>query len=1019
MNRMMSSSSKLPWRERLNFSRWAIAHPRWTIAFWFGVAVAGLLAWSSLKYALFPDVTFPVVVVNATAPISTTLETEAQLTQPIERAVAGIEGLYDLRSTTLAGRTVVSSAFLVGTRLTDATNSVESMLVDLNLPQGTSYDVNPINLNESTAISYAVTSESLSLDELAQITETEILPSLHQLPGVLKVNLLGTGSFAEGSSSQSSNPATLVRFNGQNALALQVIKQADANTLEVVDQAEAAINQLQQQFPELELTVAASQADYIRESTQSTLEALGLGLVLAVLVMFPFLRNWRATLISAVAIPLSLLGTCIVMAWAGFNLETITLLALTLVIGIVVDDAIVEVENIARHLESGMSSKEAAIQATNEIGLTVTASTLTIVAVFLPVAFMGDALGQFFKPFALTISAAVLISLLVARTLSPVLAMLWLRVQPGNSVKSDRNNGGALRSADAPYNSHGLGSADGALRSANAPYNFYGSGVYQRMLRWSLEHRGWVIGIAIGSFIVGLGLIPLVPQGFLPKLDRGEFNVIYTTTLPNLPSSFPTNPPADSSENPASRRLVLSPQNSISSDILGTRFHASTQPTIVNRYSHVGRNLDNPRQLSAKSDPYRHSRAAGNPGNRLRFVQNNPEDPNPDPSEPILKPGGFGWIRELTRNPIQLLLRRTRNTGEEIEAVILNRPDVESAFTTVGLREQPNKGKIYVKLKDDRELTTAEAQAQIRAALPSLPDVTISVEDLQFVETGDEKPLQIVLVGDDVEAITQTAQTIKTEAEKFPGFVDVTATDAENSTTEVNQIQHFQQQRAAYVTANLSESQGLGDATEQLVKIAEPLLPPGIELKLTGDSARIGQVLRSFAVTLAISITLMLTLLLLPFGRLLEPLVVGLSLPLSIVGAMLALLVTQSAFGIISVIGLIFLLGLLDKNALLIMDYINQLRRQGLNRTEAILAMGRVRLRPIIMTTTSTILGMFPVSLGWGASAELRQPMAVAIIGGLLTSTLLSLIVVPVLYTVLEDISWMPKSGRKKHQTLE
>ncbi|MGL5083810.1 MAG: efflux RND transporter permease subunit, partial [Microcoleaceae cyanobacterium] len=383
-----------------------------------------------------------------------------------------------------------------------------------------------------------------------------------------------------------------------------------------------------------------------------------------------------------------------------------------------------------------------------------------------------------------------------------------------------------------------------------------------------------------------------------------------------------------------------------------------------------------------------------------------PEKPtNLNPDQP-LSPGGFSWIRELARNPIKFLLRKTRRVGEEIETVILQQPDIQSAYTVVGLRGQPNKGKIYVKLQEERSLTTAASQDKLRAALPELTDVTISVEDIQFVETGDEKPLQIVLVGEDLAAVNQTAQAIQHQAKQIPGFVDVVATGAENLSGSINQIQRFQQERAAYVTANLSQDQPLGEATETLVKIAQPLLPNGVRLKLTGDSARIGQVLRSFAATLAIAIALMLGLLLLTFGRLLEPLVVGLSLPLSMVGAMIALLVTRSDFGIISVIGLIFLLGLLDKNALLIMDYINQLRRTGLDRSTAILAMGEVRLRPIFMTTISTLLGMLPVALGLGTGTELRQPMAVAIMGGLLTSTVLSLIVVPVLYTVLED-SWL------------
>ncbi|CAD5959996.1 Multidrug resistance protein MdtC [Planktothrix tepida] len=913
---MIQSPLKPAIRERFNISRISIAHPRIVIGFWIGVIVAGMLAFGSLKYALFPEVTFPVVVVSTTAPISTATDMELKVTLPIENQVKSIEGVYDFRSSTYPGRSIISLAFLVGTSLESSTNQVETTLKTIQLPAKTTYTVIPLNLNESTAITYAIQSQSLTLKELTELTKTEIIPQLNALPGVLKVNLLGDGLTRKGTSDIASlsssqtliqDPPILVRYNGENVLAVQVIKRSDANTLEVVDRVETAINSIQEKLQNVKLNLAETQADYIRKATHSTIEELLLAIILAIAIVFPFLRNLRATFITALAIPTSLLGTCIVMAIAGFNLETITLLALALVIGIVIDDAIVDVENIARLIDAGENPRDAALKGTDEIGLTVTASTLTIVAVFLPVAFMGDALGQFFKPFALTISSAVLISLLVARTLSPVLAVYWL--------KPIQNK---------PENYH--------------PQPNLIIETYRRLLQWSLHHRKLVILIAILSFIAGLALIPLVPQGFLPRLDRGEFVINYSYPLPQI-SNFKL-------------------QN-----------NSQTQET--------------------------------------------PTDTPTGETDVFKQPGAFNWLTDLARNPIQLFLRKTRTTGNKIEQVVLNTPDVEEAFTIIGIKGQPNKGRIYVKLKNDRQLTTLEAQDQIRENLPSLNNVTVSVEDLQFVETGDEKPLQIVLVGDDVNLLKKTAKTLQEKVAKLPGFVDVRATGEENTSNDINQIERFNGQRAAYVTANLSQGQLLGDATNQVLNIAQPLIPNGVTLKLTGDSARIGQVLNSFLVTLLFSVVCMLGLLFLLFGRWVEPAVVGLTLPLCLVGAMLALLVTQSAFGIISLIGLIFLLGLLDKNVLLLMDYINQLRQKGMNRNDAIIETGVVRLRPIIMTTASTILGMLPIALGLGAGAELRQPMAVAIIGGLMTSTLLSLIVVPVLNTLLED-EWLKIKQRFK-----
>ena len=883
-------------QNRLNLSQFAIEHSRFTISFWVAIAISGLLALSSLKYALFPDITFPMVVVNGTAPLETALATEAQLTQPLEAQLLSLEGLIYNHSWTYPGQNTIYLEFDVGTDLATVTTAVETTLAQINLPPETTFEVTPLNLNESAAISYAIRSEKQDLKTLTQLAKTEILPKIATLPGILRVDLLGSTNLA------SPSP-TLVRFQGEDALAFEVIKQANANTLEVVSQVDQAVQQLRTTLPDVQLTLAATQADYIQEATQSTIEALIVAIALAILVIFLFLRNWQATLITAITIPISLLGTCIVMAIYNFNLETITLLALALVIGIVVDDAIVEVENIIRHIEEGESPKQAALSATREIGLTVSASTLTIVAVFIPVAFMGGTIGQFFKPFGLTISAAVLISLLAARTLTPVLAISWLKTppRPMNQTESELYSNSSLVQS------------------------------YSQLLSRSLQHPKLIIFLAIFSFIVGVALIPLIPQGFIPKLDRGEFNIVYTTTFPQASNSTPNR---ETEEQP-------------------------TPPTDA--------------QISTSQ------------------------------AVTTLEQGGFNWLGDLLQNPIKLLLRKTRNIGTEIEEVIRTVPEVESVFTIAGIRGQPNLGKIYVKLKDDRQLTTAEVQDKIRQDLPEFKNVSISIEDIQFVDTGGEKPLQVALLGGDLAALNQTAQAIKFKLENKPEFVDVTVTGDKNTADEILEIEHLNGERAVLITANLSPGQALGSATQEVVEMAQDILPPNITLDFGGDSALLGKVFSSFARTLGLSVICMIAVLILPFGRLLEPIVVALSLPLSIVGAMLGLLVTQSDFGIISLMGLIFLLGLLDKNALLLMDYINQLRQTGLSRTEAILQTGQVRLRPILMTTASTILGMMPIALGLGAGAELRQPMAVAIIGGLLTSTLLSLIVVPVLYTVLED----------------
>ncbi len=855
-------------RECFNISRLAIAAPWLTIGFWIAVSVAGIMAFSSLKYALFPDIAFPVVVVNASAPLTTALDTERQITQPIEQTLRSLKGLDGIQSSTYPSRSAVSASFKVGTSLEESAREVETAMKTVTLPKDGTFKVIALNLNESAAVSYVIDSSSRSLPDLTKLANDQIVPAIAKLPGVLKVSLLGTGGQSPPSATpQAGQLGTLVRFNGADALAFQVIKRGDANTLEVVSAVEKEVARLRS-IPDLNLIVAATQADYIQKATRSTIDALVEAIALAVIVIFPFLRSGSATLISALAIPISLLGTFIVMAIFGFNLETITLLALALVIGSVVDDAIVDVENISRHIDNGESPKQAALHATDEIGLPVTAATLTAVAVFLPIGLMGGVIGQFFKPFGITIAAAMLTSLLVARTLSPVLSIYWLKPK-----------------------------APGALHKTGGIWVRF-SAAYGRLLAWSLRHRAIVIGIALLSFVAGIALIPFIPQGFIPKLDRGEFYIRYTAPLPTQAAS-PINP-----------------------------------------------------------------------------------------------------------------LAASLAVAKQLEDQVRKSPEVETVFTIVGSREgEPDKGNLYVKLKNDRVTSTAKLQDQIRATLPNLEGVTTSVEDIPFVEAGSQKPLQIAIQGEDLTVLSQVANGLKAKVQTLPGFADVTIVGA--SGKEIQQIERKNGKRVVYVSANLGKGLSLGDATKTIVKEANALIPPGVTLNLGGDSATSSQIFSSFGSTLALSALCIVVVLVWLFRSWVDPLVVGLSLPLALVGAMLALLFTQSDFGMISLIGFVFLLGLTTKNAILIVDYINQLRREGLERSEAILKAGPIRLRPILMTTAATILGMAPIALGLGAGSELRSPMAIAIAGGLVTSTLLSLIVVPVVYTLLDDLKPRHRESKK------
>ena len=900
---VQTKTTQISTRESFNISRLAIKFSWLTVCFWIGVAVAGVLAFSSLKYALFPDITFPVVVVTAQAPLSSTLDTEEKLTKPMEEGLKSLVGLEDIRSSTYPGQAAVVSSFVVGTSLEGATSKISQIVNQLNLPKDTNKKIIPLNLNESAAVSYAVESSVRDIDNLRQLTKDKIVPAIAKLPGVLKVSLLGGGTLKP-----QATTGTLVRFNGQDALAFEVIKKGDANTLEVVSRVEKEVQQLRATLKDVTLTLAATQGSYIRNATHSTIDALIEAIILSVVVIFPFLWNWQATLISALAIPISLLGTFIVMAIYGFNLETITLLALALVIGSIVDDAIVDVENIMRHIENGKTPREAALIATNEIGLTVTAATLTAVAVFLPIGLMGGVIGQFFKPFGITVSAAMLTSLLVARTLSPVLAIYWLKPKLSSSPQQQGRIWLGFEQA------------------------------YRNLLAWSLQHRLIVVGLAVVSLIAGIALIPLIPKGFIPKLDRGEFNIVYTATLPSFPAA-------------------------LGQEVPGGGGQLGGQETQRGQEDKLGNSsLSVAADLSASSSPI----------------------------------------------SISNILNNSLDVAKKLEKVVRKSPAVATVFTTVGSREgEPNKGRLYVKLKAEREVKTAQVQDQLRAALPKLVGVTTSVEDIQFVDTGGQKPLQVALQGKDLQALTTAAKAVKARIEKISGFADVTITGESDQQDTILQIERLNHQRVVYIGANLGQNLTLGNATDIVVSEAKAVIPAGVSLNLGGDSARQNQVFGSFGTTLGLSALCIIVVLIWLFKSWVDPIVIGLSLPLAIVGALLALLFTKSDFGMISLIGFVFLLGITNKNAILIVDYINQLRDSGIERTEAILKAGPVRLRPIMMTTIATILGMVPIALGLGAGSELRSPMAVSIAGGLVSSTILSLFVVPVFYAILDD--WFPR----------
>ncbi len=834
-----------------SISHLAIDYPWATIVLWGILSVGGVFAFLGLKLALFPDIAFPVVIVSVTTNEIDVGKNERTVTEPIEAGLHRLDGVTRLHSLTYPQFVVVDLSFDVTQSLAARRAQVDASLAGLALPAGSKITVSTEDLNETPVATFALVDPKVSLAALAREARDKIAPDLHAIDGVLKVNVIGGTS--------SGSDASSYRVDGAPAVAVAVVKAASANTLDVAEASEERVAALADRDPSLHVVRTAEQASYIKEATRATQEALAIAVVLAVLVIMAFLRDWRATAISAIAIPVSLLGTAIVMKVCRFNLETITLLALALVVGVIVDDAIVVVENIVRHLEAGEDPLTSALYANKEIGLTLVAASLTIVAVFLPIGLMRGSLGQFFRSFGITASAAVLFSLLAARTLSPALAAWWLH-----------RRGTGPRQID-------VGS-------------FISHPRYRRAIAWSLDHRRYVIGLAIVAFAAGIALIPFIPKGFIPHLDRGEFRVNFQV-------------------------------------------------------------------------------------------------------------------------PLGTSLADTQSMAATLESSVRADPAVTHVYTTIGDRpNRSNVGVIDVMLNPKRRVKTIDVEDAVRARLPQLDGVVTTVADVPFVGTETSKAVQFALVGKSAERLQIAGRDFEHRLRKIKGFLDVSASGLSDG-TPFSAIEYVDGSRAVQITADLMPTLQIGDANDAVLALARKALPKDVKLSFGGNSEDVVTTFRDFGIALGLSVLCILAVLGVLFRSWVDPLVIATALPLSIVGALFALWITRADFGLISLMAVIFLFGLVNKNAILLVDRINRLRALGMARSDAISEAGAQRLRPIVMTTAATILGMVPIALGFGAGAELRAPMAVAIIGGLITSTALSLIVIPVTYTIFDD--WAHRGTRR------
>nr|WP_230839748.1 efflux RND transporter permease subunit [Gloeobacter morelensis] len=1001
---------------RWNISAWSIRNPVPTIVLFLILSLGGLAAFNGLGIDLDPNTDLPTVGVTVTQLGAAPTELETQVTRRVEQAVSSIGNIRHIYSTVRDGSSFTRVEFNLGTNLDRATNDTRDAITKIRaqLPQGIDEPViQRFDDGGWPFIGYTISSDRRAPVELSWLAENRIARELLTVPGVSQVLYFGSkreiridlnpvrlkalgitadqvhgqiralnidlpggrgevgtteqairtlgsaptvanlrsvrialpdGRYADLASLGTVTDGTaeqrwLAYYDGRPAVVFQVVRASGTNLVGVEEAVQQKVKDIQKSLPDdIKLRLLWTTGDFVRESYDASVEAVLLGAGLAVAVIWLFLRDWRATLIAGLAIPLSVIPTFAVMRAAGFTLNNMTLLALALVIGILVDDAIVELENISRHIGMGKTPYQAAIEAADEIGLAVVATTMTIVAVFLPVAFMEGIQGQYFRQFGWTVAAAVLFSLVVARMLTPLMAAYLLKAHthtPGRSLLTR---------------------------------------FYEGVLGWSLSHRWLTLLLAGGFFAGSLALIPLLPTSFIGPVDRGQSSLevelppgssIETTrkAMLQLGSLVQKHPAVehvyaragsiDSSSTPNTGRLVITLKPREERRHTQQQFEAEVRP-ILNRVPGVrlsfsGWGGKNVQIVLSGDNTIELERAARDLTDQMRALS---ELVDVSSTAAILRP-------EIQVRP---MLDRAAEQGVSVASIART-----AQIATLGDSEA-----------NLAKFTLSSRQINIRVQLdPAFRTNFDTIGDLQVAGGGG------VLVP--LRSVAQLAMG-----------------------SGAMQIERYDRARQVTIGANLASGVNLGPALQKVHQL--PVLrnlPASVSKKLAGEAENQRDVFNGFGGAIAAAILLIYAVLALLFGGFLHPLTIMMSLPLSLGGALVGLLVFQKSLGLYTLIGIVMLMGLVCKNAILLVEYCLVAMQAGQPRTAAILQSGEARMRPILMTTVAMIAGMLPIALGIGAGSEARSPMAVAVVGGLLTSTALTLVVVPVVFTFIDDLqSW-------------
>ncbi len=1054
-------------------TRVSIKNPVFATMVMVGIVVLGLFAYARLGVEQMPDVTLPFCNIITVYPGASPEAVETDVSKPIEYAVNTVSGVKRIYSNSREAQSQVFVEFRQGTDITRAIQDARDKIAlirsnfprDVKDPQVVRVDVE----DNRPTISLAVLSPTVDLRELTSLTDQTIVKALENIPGVAQVDVSGrvtrqiliqirpsalaslgigvdqvmtavqnanqdvpAGRITRGQNDsivrvegkikdpaqfgriivaqQGGGPVylsqvadvidgekeldSISRINGRPSITIDIRKAQDANIVETGRGVRDAIEALRARLPaDVEVRVAYSQAEQVEASVARVKATIIEGALLTVLIVFLFLHSWRSTIITGLTLPIAVIATFIALYAFGFTLNMMTLMALSLCIGLLIDDAIVVRENIVRHLGMGKSHPAAAREGTDEIGLAVMATTFAIVAVFVPIAFMKGIVGQFFFQFGLTVAVAVLVSLFVSFTLDPMLSSVW-HDPPGS------------RFSRVPWLGRFMDRVEGVVERLHA--------VYGRLLEWAISerkrrffvpvfgiipalrtrsfrplrprwvritNRGIVLWTAFLVFAASFGLLPFIGKEFSPQVDESFISLRLNTPV-GTSLEF-----TDKKVREAEAVLKQFPEILLAMTTVGNAWDGRN-------YARINLKLtDRDKRARSQKDLERDIRNALKPipGIELALGYDRPI-----------------WVNLL--GPDSDTLKQLIN---EFAAKVAKVPGIADMETS----EKALNPALSIRLNNDAAADLGISVQQVGATVrPLLAGETVTYwlgPDGQNYEVNVQLPREGRRLASDLGNLYLSTNKRGPDGELRMVPLRQVADIVESTSPQIIKRQDLQRRVALYANAEGRPSGNVGDDVKKIVK--ETVLPPGYRFVIAGQQEDTEESTSALLAALAMAVIFIYLVLASQFSSFTQPIAIMASLPFTLIGVLLALILTGTTLNILSMIGFVMLMGLVTKNAILLVDFANRSRRGGASLHDALLTAGQVRLRPIMMTTAAMIFGMLPLALGLGESGETQAPMGRAIIGGVVTSTLLTLLVVPVIYTYLDRLTEWRRARKARH----